>query len=547
MEENNLTAVYTDDVKDITISSSDFRTIRQCNMVYVDKTEYIHRLVSSPEGSFFFLSRPRRFGKSLFCSTLHELFEGNRELFEGLYITEKTDYSFEKYPVLHFSFSSITMLRDIYFSRLQRMIAREARHNGVVIENSDPASMLEDLIDVLVRKTGKKVVIIIDEYDSPFTSLLESDDRAFIGEVRAVFNSLYKTIKDMTGSIRMLFITGIVKLANLSIFSAMNNLRDISMDPMFAAAFGYTDKELSDYFGEGMDEYLEEHPGEYRSREEFQRKIREYYDGYRFSYMADESVYNPVSIGFFFTTYYEFRAWWIETGASTMAVEIARNNSLTELLDDERLYVSPESFSIFDIEDIAKGKLSAEGACAFLYYAGYLSICAYDGNALGLGFPNNEVRRSFVCAMVQRYQQTSRITDASWMRSFTRACREGNAEEVMARLDEYFSAFSYELAGNMGERSYHSIFHAVFIMAGMLSYSEDRGYRGRADEAIVTDRHIWIFELKVDRSAEEALHQIEERGYAQKYMYMMGPDVNVHKVGISFSSEERKIVEWKCT
>ena len=515
---NTLDTVYTEDMKDVTVSTSDFRTIRQCDMVYVDKTEYIYRLARSPEGSFFFLSRPRRFGKSLFCSTLHELFEGNRELFEGLYITEKTDYSFEKYPVIHFSFSRLTMLREFFLSDLQETIELEGERHGIELRYNSPSKMMELLIMQLVQKTEKKVVIIIDEYDSPFTSLLESDDRAFIGEVRAVFNSLYK-----------------------------NNLRDISMDPMFAAAFGYTDKELSDYFGEGMDGYLEEHPGEYRSREEFQRKIREYYDGYRFSYMADESVYNPVSIGFFFTTYYEFRAWWIETGASTMAVEIARNNSLTELLDDERLYVSPESFSIFDIEDIAKGKLSAEGACAFLYYAGYLSICAYDGNAIGLGFPNNEVRRSFVCAMVQRYQQTSRITDASWMRSFTRACREGNAEEVMARLDEYFSAFSYELAGNMGERSYHSIFHAVFIMAGMLSYSEDRGYRGRADEAIVTDRHIWIFELKVDRSAEEALHQIEERGYAQKYMYMMGPDVNVHKVGISFSSEERKIVEWKCT
>ena len=130
--------------------------------------------------------------------------------------------------------------------------------------------------------------------------------------------------------------------------------------------------------------------------------------------------------------------------------------------------------------------------------------------------------------------------------SFTRACREGNAGEVMGRLDEYFSAFSYELAGNMGERFYHAIFHAVFIMAGMLSYSEDRGYRGRADEAIVTDSHIWIFELKVDRSAEEALGQIEERGYAKKYSYLMRPETKIHKVGISFSSAERRITEWKC-
>ena len=543
---NTLDTVYTEDMKDVTVSTSDFRTIRQCDMVYVDKTEYIHRLARSPEGSFFFLSRPRRFGKSLFCSTLHELFEGNRELFEGLYITEKTDYGFDKYPVIHFSFSRLTMLREFFLSDLQETIELEGERHGIELRYNSPSKMMELLITKLVQKTEKKVVIIIDEYDSPFTSLLESDDRAFIGEVRAVFNSLYKTIKDMTGSIRMLFITGIVKLANLSIFSAMNNLRDISMDPMFATAFGYTDKELSDYFGEGMDEYLEEHPGEYRSREEFQREIREYYDGYRFSYMSDKSVYNPVSIGFFFTTYYEFRAWWIETGASTMAVNLARSNNLLELLDEERLCVSLGAFSVFDIDQIATGRLSKNGICAFLYYAGYLSIGTYEDGMLGLVFPNMEVRKSFATDLISRYIKDDRIDGNVWILSFIRACREGNAEEVMARLDEYFSAFSYELAGNMGERFYHSIFHAVFIMAGMLSYSEDRGYRGRADEAIVTDSHIWIFELKVDRSAEEALHQIEERGYAQKYMYMMGPDVNVHKVGISFSSEEKRIVGWKC-
>ena len=423
--------------------------------------------------------------------------------------------SLNKYPVIHFSFSRLTMLREFFLSDLQETIELEGERHGIELRYNSPSKMMELLITKLVQKTEKKVVIIIDEYDSPFTSLLESDDRAFIGEVRAVFNSLYKTIKD-------------------------------SMDPVFAAAFGYTDKELSDYFGEGMDEYLEAHPGEYRSREEFQRKIREYYDGYRFSYMSDKSVYNPVSIGFFFTTYYEFRAWWIETGASTMAVNLARSNNLLELLDEERLCVSLGAFSVFDIDQIATGRLSKNGICAFLYYAGYLSIGTYEDGMLGLVFPNMEVRKSFATDLISRYIKDDRIDGNVWILSFIRACREGKAEEVMARLDEYFSAFSYELAGNMGERFYHSIFHAVFIMAGMLSYSEDRGYRGRADEAIITDSHLWIFELKVDRSAEEALHQIEERGYAQKYMYMMGPDVNVHKVGISFSSEEKRIVGWKC-
>ena len=428
MEENKLTGVYTEDMKDVTVSTFDFRTIRQCDMVYVDKTEYAYRLARSPEGSFFFMSRPRRFGKSLFCSTLHELFEGNRELFEGLYITEKTDYGFDKYPVIHFSFSRLTMLREFFLSDLQETIELEGERHGIELRCSSPSKMLELLIMKLVQKTEKKVVIIIDEYDSPFTSLLESDDRAFIGEVRAVFNSLYKTIKDMTGSIRMLFITGIVKLANLSIFSAMNNLNDISMDPVFATALGYTEKELSDYFGEGMDEYLEEHPGEYESREDFQRKIREYYDGYRFSYMSDESVYNPVSIGFFFTTYYEFRAWWIETGASTMAVNLARSNNLLELLDEERLCVSLGAFSVFDIDQIATGRLSKNGICAFLYYAGYLT---FRGDWM-VGYPNAEVEMSFTANLVSRYANNGSDPAflSMWLIEFRAACAEGEEEEV---------------------------------------------------------------------------------------------------------------------
>ena len=547
MSENKPIAVYTEDMKDVTVETFDFKTIREQDILYVDKTEYIHRIATSKDGSFFFLSRPRRFGKSLFCSALHELFAGNRKLFDGLYIAEKTDYGFEKYPVIHLDFSIISTLREFIIPDLQEVIATQGIRNGVDLEWKNPSMMLNNLIDGLVQKTGKKVVIIIDEYDSPFTSLISEPDRDELAVLmRSLFNQIYKVIKQQTGSIRLLFMTGVIKLANLSIFSAMNNMNDISMDPMFASAFGYTEEELGDYFGDGMDEYLETHPVEYESREEFQRKIREYYDGYRFSYRSDVTVYNPVSIGFFFKKHCEFAAWWIRTGASTMAVNLARNNNLLELLDDESLFVSPDAFSVFDIDQIAGGKLPKSGLCVFLYYAGYLSIGTYEDGMLGLVFPNTEVRKSFASDLVVRYSKDNSIDADVWVLSFVRACRKGRAEEVIARLDEYFSAFSYELAGNMGERFYHSIFHAVFIMAGMLSYSEDRGYRGRADEAIITDSHIWIFELKVDRSAEEALHQIEKRGYAKKYSYLMKPDTKIHKIGISFSSEEKRIVGWKC-
>ena len=299
--------IYTEDMKEITTSSSILKELITYDMVYVDKTSYIWRLVRNPARNFYFISRPRRFGKSLFCDTLKNVFEGNKELFRGLYIYDK--YDFEPYPVLSFNFANVSSATfGNFMDSITKAVRKEAERNGVDVELSDnPAEMLQEALIGIYEKTGKGSVIIIDEYDNNLTSTI---GEAFAEDIRKVLNDFYKRIKNNSQYIRFCFITGVVKLSNLSIFSAMNNLVDLSMDKEFAGAFGYTDEELDEYFGEGIDEYIEANPGKYKTREEFREKIRDYYDGYRFSPESETRVYNPVSIGFFFNNGCRFDEYW---------------------------------------------------------------------------------------------------------------------------------------------------------------------------------------------------------------------------------------------
>ena len=531
-----------DDMREITTTQSSFKEFIELDALYVDKTKAIHDLVKDTSRRFFFISRPRRYGKSLFCSTLHALFDGRRDLFEGLYIAERTDYSFERYPVLHFDFSPLdTMDIESFLSDFRRMIRRQAYVHDLTIEEGTPSGMLTSLLDGLIEKEGKRVVIIIDEFDSPLTGAM---GKPFAEEIRGRLSAFYAVIKMNAPRIRLFFITGVVKLSNLSIFSKMNNLVDLSMDPRFASAFGYTDEELLEYFGEGIDEYYSSHKDEYSSRDEFALRIREYYDGYRFSPRSEVTVYNPVSIGYFFNDGCSFQNYWNMTGVSTLAVTLASRIPLSEIVEDTGV-VSMSAFTSFDISQICSGKLSKNSILALLYYTGYLTIKDGDEDGVTLAFPNTEVATSFTAGLLPRYRERDAENVEVWLSRLMRACGEGNGEAVRRKMEEYFAAFSYELADRDPERTYHAIFHSIFVMAGLDAISEDRGARGRADEALKAGDHIWVFELKVDGSADEALSQIEARDYGKRYAYLMRPGMVLHKVGISFSSAERRIAEYK--
>ena len=538
------TTLYNEDMKGITTDNSSFELFRKYDALYVDKTEFICRLLSVWPKRFFFISRPRRFGKSLFCDTLKNIFEGNKELFRGLYIYDK--YDFKPYPVLSFNFAgqSISSI-ERFTERIAWNIKRYGKIYGVDMFGDDPAFLLEQLLIGIAENTGKKAVIIIDEYDSPIsTAIIEK--KPFVDEIRSILNSFYSTIKNSNQYIHFFFMTGVVKLSNLSIFSAMNNLVDLSMKEEFAGAFGYTDEELDEYFGEGIDEYLEANHGKYKSREEFREKIRSYYDGYRFSPESETRVYNPVSIGFFFSDGCKFDNYWIQTGATSFAVALARNVDLSKILSSQELKTTVAAFSTFDISDIREKNLTERKMIAMLYYTGYFSIESYDEPYIHLSFPNAEVAASFVNHLLEQYSSDRNMEFDGWAKEFYDACQDGNEENFMKKLTEYFDAFSYELIGNEKEKFYHAIFHAIFFLTGVYSITEDRGLRGKADEVVATSDSLWIFELKVDESAEDALRQIEDKRYADKYADMINRrNLKVHKVGISFSSETRSIAEWK--
>ena len=320
------TTLYNEDMKGIATDNASFEFFRKNDVLYVDKTEFIYKLLCAWPRRFFFISRPRRFGKSLFCNTLESLFKGNKELFKGLYIYDK--YDFKPYPVLRFDFSGMPMITlDGFLSSFRNQIRNAVKQFGITVSDADdPVTAFENAINEIHEKYGE-MVIIIDEYDDPLITATLAK-KAFVDDIREAFNSFYKTIKKNTWKIRCFFMTGVVKLSNLSIFSAMNNLVDLSMDKKFSGAFGYTDEELDEYFGEGIDEYLEANPGVYESREEFREKIRSYYDGYRFSPESETRVYNPVSIGFFFNDDCKFDNYWIRTASSALAITLARNIDL---------------------------------------------------------------------------------------------------------------------------------------------------------------------------------------------------------------------------
>ena len=540
------TTLYNEDMKGITTDNASFEFFRKNDVLYVDKTEFIYKLLCAWPRRFFFVSRPRRFGKSLFCNTLESLFKGEKELFKGLYIYDK--YDFKPYPVLHFDFNNMDAdsIED-FIKGLKGKILLQAKKVGIDIDSSyGPAMMFEMLIEKLYRRDGE-IVIIQDEYDAPLTSASIGNPE-MAEKIRRVLNSFYATIKNKAGMIKFCFITGVVKLSNLSIFSAMNNLVDLSMDKEFSGAFGYTDEELDEYFGEGIDEYLEANPGVYESREEFREKIRDYYDGYRFSPESETRVYNPVSIGFFFYKECTFSNYWIKTGATSFAVALARNVDLSKILSSDDLKATMTAFDTFDISDIREKNLTERKMIAMLYYTGYFSIESYDEPYIHLSFPNAEVAASFVNHLLEQYSSDRNMEFDGWAKEFYDACQYGNEENLLRKLTEYFDAFSYELIGDEKEKFYHAIFHAIFFLTGVYSITEDRGLRGRADEVVITSDSLWIFELKVDASAEDALRQIEDKGYADKYADMINRrNLKVHKVGISFSSETRSIAEWKCS
>ena len=495
-----------------------FREVRERECYYVDKTAYIRRLLD--EGKHYFLSRPRRFGKSLFLDTLKEVFEGNEPLFEGLYIHDRWDWSV-RHPVLRLDFSSGTYQGP---DDLQKEVAAQLNtleEEAEVVSRDDTASArFRHLMKVLHERTGQGVAVLVDEYDKPILDALDTPEVARAN--RDLLRGLYSTAKFADAHIRFTFITGVSKFSKVSLFSGLNNLKDLTLDPRYSAICGYTEADLDTVFAPEL-------PGLDREQ------IRDWYNGYR--WRGDGKVYNPFDILLLFDSR-EFKAHWFETGTPTFLVETLCKRHVSSLALDE-MVGSDELLSTFDVDAIATE--------ALLFQTGYLTITEEED--LGgqqfyqLGYPNREVRQSLNRSLLHYLVQDSTRQMANSIQLY-RLLEANDFAGLETLFHAFFASIPYEWYTNNDiaryEGYYASVFYSYFAALGLDITVEDSSSHGRLDMAVLFNGHVYLFEFKVVEmaSAGAAMAQLKERRYADKYRALDQP---IHLIGVEFSKDERNV------
>ncbi len=495
-----------------------FRKIRQEDCYYVDKTTYIGRLLD--EGTHYFLSRPRRFGKSLFLDTLKELFKGNEPLFAGLHIHDHWDWSV-RYPVLHLSFGSGNFKEPDYLeATLMEQLAAAERRAGIVSEYATAPGRFAFLLEALHDQAGQPVAVLIDEYDKPILDALELPEVARAN--RDFLRGLYAVIKDCDAHVRFTFITGVSKFSKVRLFSGLNNLTDITLDPCYSAICGYTDADLDRVFAPEL-------PGLDRDQ------IRDRYNGY--SWLGDEKVYNPFDILLLFDKR-QFGAYWFETKTPTFLVETLFKRRVSSL-ELGAMEGSDELLSTFDVDDIATE--------ALLFQTGYLTIT--DEEDLGgepvyhLGYPNREVRQSLNRSLL-RYLVKDSTRQMANSTQLYRLLEANNFAGLETLFHAFFASIPYEWYTNNDiaryEGYYASVFYSYFAGLGLNIAVEDSSSHGRLDMAVLFNNHVYLFEFKVVElaSAGAAMAQLQERRYADKYRALGQP---IHLIGVEFSKDERNV------
>ena len=526
-------------LKEIVVDKSSLSWLRDVDGLYVDKTKYLLKMICS--GSYFLLSRPRRFGKSLTIDTLEQIFKGNKELFKGLYIYDK--YDFEEYPVirLNMSLTPFSDMKGLMSNLYELQINDIAERYGIINclnRASSPSVWLHTLIKALRDKYDKKVVVLIDEYDS---SLLKTVyDRALFEEVRNLFAGFYEVLKTDGDYIRFCFITGVTRFQQVSIFSQLNNLIDISSSPEYAALCGYTDEELDYYFAPYIQKYYEDNNiVEQEEREAFRKSIKDYYDGYRFSIRNDVTMYNPVSIGKFFNGGCSFDNFWIETGAQSLVNEIIRK--YPNLFKSGKVFYTYESaMSIMNVSDIMEGCANAESVYSYLVQAGYMTIRGTEYGKLLLSYPNREVSDTMNAKVLSTYGLE---IDGKRFPYLYEAFATGDTKGIIAMFRDAYMNIPYDMFMEK-ENNYQIAFYSALMFLGFDSMeAEEKTNIGQMDISVkVKDDLYYIIELKLDESAEKALKQIKEKRYYEKYEKKGN---TIHLLGINFSSKERNITGWK--
>ena len=490
------------------VGIQDFSEVRTGGYVYVDKTHFIDMLIN--QGKYYFLSRPRRFGKSLFVSTLDYLFQAKRELFEGLYIDKHWDWS-KTNPVIKISFSNIGHKDLGLREAINQTLDATAERYGISLQTTYNAGKFKELIETISVKLGK-VVVLIDEYDKPIIDYLGTDTEKAV-ENREVLKSFYSILKDADPYLKLVFITGVSKFARVSIFSDLNNLTDLTIDNRFGGVCGITQKELDTYFEEELNMFQK-------------GKIKTWYNGYKWD--LNTSVYNPFSLLNFFSKQ-QFQNYWFETGTPTFLINLSKKQ---EIFDFENTRVSALQLGAYDLENL--------NALPLMFQTGYLTIKEYDDETgiYVLDYPNQEVRASFMEVLVNNYTQSPFETGKVLADNLRNILKNCELEKLQSFLNSIFKSIPYEIWQRENEHFYHAIIHLTFRLLGIYVESQVQTSDGRIDAIVQMEKYVYAFEFKLNGNAQEALQQIKDKQYLQPYLHQ---GKNCFGIGVNFSKEDKKV------
>lgn len=499
------------------IGIQDFREIISGNYIYIDKTEIINQLMTS--GKYYFLSRPRRFGKSLLLSTLKEIYSGSKELFAGFWIENNWDWT-KKHPVIHVKFASMSYETKGLSTALYNQLQAIGKDLKIELLNTDVKDAFQELIHKTVELYGKKVVILVDEYDKPVIDYLDNLEVAY--QNRAILKQFYSVLKDNDQNVEFLLITGVGKFTKVSIFSDLNNLEDITIDKQYSTLVGITQNELDATFAQEIEKYSSEY-------QDIKAELKRFYNGY--SWGGKETVYNPFSLLNFMKTG-ELKIYWFQTGTPTFLInEIKKQNKFN--------FEEMES----DLSGLSDINIDSLDSTALLFQTGYLTITAYDSftRIYTLKYPNQEVKDSLIQYLITAYNYSQQSNSLPMVANIYKAFIKNDIDKVVAIINTAFSTIPYDLWRNATELHYHALTHLTFTLLGSFIESEVHSANGRCDMIVKTKTHIYALEFKLDESAEVALNQIQEKGYLTPYA--LDERIKV-AIGISFSSEKKAIAAY---
>jgi hypothetical protein len=510
-------------MKNLPIGIQTLSKLREENYIYVDKTQLVHQLVTT--GFVYFLSRPRRFGKSLLVSTLKELYKGNRPIFEGLWIENQWDWS-QSNPVLHFSFDAMSYIQLGLENALNKTMNEKASDFGIELSSTDFKSKFSELIKVLSEKHGK-VVLLVDEYDKPIIDFLENSKIEQGKAHRDILREFYSVLKSSEENLKFVFITGISKFSKVSLFSHLNNLDDITLSPKYSTITGYTQKELEENFND----YLISAENKFQiTREALLQQMKIWYNGY--SWDGVNRVYNPFGTLNFLSNQV-FRNFWFTTGSPMFLIEQMREKVV---YDVENTIADSIEFETYDIDNISLIPL--------LFQTGYLTIKELDimtGDMI-LDYPNKEVRESMYHFLINDLSRNPRRTATGrTIQDINKALQSRDLERVREIINSILADLPSETFIKQTEGLYHGLVHVIFSYLGVFVSSEVHSSIGRADAVVETANDVFIFEFKFNKTAKEAIEQIKKKNYAGKYKLS---NKKILGVGVNFNNDEKQIDDW---